>query len=894
MIIYFTDRQLSILGLASTGNIGLQNGISIVDDDTVTDVETGTTTLSVDISFTDSSRIKAAAMAEAGNYLLVNDGTDEYKFYTIIDETITLKDREIQIYAEDGGMDFLNEVAYAFIAEAAHTIDWYIERFTADSGFEIRINEVENSDQALTLGWTDSSTITARLASIAASFGVELSFSFAVEGLKVTHKYINIFQKRGSDNGAHLRVGYEIDNLRITKSVANLATALDAVGGVDNSSADLSGRTVILMGSDFARGTGSESDTDDPNKEVQGWPASFQSATNCNGVLLQQDGGDFAVKGGQKAVYPGKNYAEALTKLGEDTAEENRLNVEYIIVGGGMNDMSSSKNPGGDTAIRAGIDDFVTACATFFPYAKVYVFPLIYSPYSATVNSDFKVTGSRGYTLQLDLAEEEVDEEKKTSVVSYSLKLISSTHAFTRFVIGWTVTIDGNNVSEQPRAGGKYQTIGKHSTLVLASGKTTIKHNDNGSKVITASASIDMATTTPKGAVVAPGPMSIPEGTMTLTNIGHESPVHYPDNFDIIRECYGRYTTLRGLVGNEYSAYWFIGASDYGAEDTVHLNNDGLRLMGQSIAKVLQGWSGNLADDINGSHNNYVTLEGYDYDDGDFYVDGRLLKSRKAASKWGRFINSSDVYSTSSHLVRPFDYNTNDVNELFGQALEELKRICDAEVGYEADLNYLPEGVSVGDTVYIVDTVGELYLQTRILTVEYSESRNTHRVVFGEFKRTGSGISDLVRQLAEDYKDIASRRTFYTWTVYADDPSGTNMSLTRLTSSRYLGIANNKLEPDPDLTNASLYKWTALEGGDDIILKVSSSGGTYFYDTTVITTLTAFVYVNGELQTDSQVAEIGVIRWYKDDVFTGTTGKQLSITAMDLVDEGVYEARLED
>ena len=226
MILYFADRAMNILGFATTHKI---SDISIVDDYRTEETDTGISTLEVTVGYNKLSRLKAEAMAEAGNYILFSDD-DEKKFYTIIDEEIDSEKKEVRVYAEDAGLDLINEIAGPFEAEEAHEPEWYINKYIKDSGFEIGLNELPESIK--TLSWDGESTVTERLASIATKFGgFEISYSFEIRGLKVVHKYVNIHEKRGKDVGETLRIGREIKTIRTKKTVANLATALECEGG---------------------------------------------------------------------------------------------------------------------------------------------------------------------------------------------------------------------------------------------------------------------------------------------------------------------------------------------------------------------------------------------------------------------------------------------------------------------------------------------------------------------------------------------------------------------------------------------------------------------------------------------------------------------------------------
>lgn len=228
MILYFANREMQILGQASTT---LPNSFVILDDLKSEDVDTGVSTFECKIGFDKENRLKLEEMTNAGNYLLRSDG-DENEFYTIIDSEIDTKNQEVYIYAEDAGLDLLNEVVGAFEATESHTAEWYINKYTNDSGFEIGINEIP-STSTRKLSWDGEATVTERLASIATQFGgYEISFSFAIKGMEVSNKYINIYKERGKELEEPLMLNRDIDRIITKKSVANLATAFLCTGGI--------------------------------------------------------------------------------------------------------------------------------------------------------------------------------------------------------------------------------------------------------------------------------------------------------------------------------------------------------------------------------------------------------------------------------------------------------------------------------------------------------------------------------------------------------------------------------------------------------------------------------------------------------------------------------------
>ena len=226
---------------------------------------------------------------------------------------------------------------------------------------------------------------------------------------------------------------------------------------------------------------------------------------------------------------------------------------------------------------------------------------------------------------------------------------------------------------------------------------------------------------------------------------------------------------------------------------------------------------------------NPITLNGYKYDDGDFYVEGSYVKSRKALEKWSRYqIKTEKNKNDVGHIVKSFTYNTTSKSELCNRAVSSLKKICDEAVTYEVELLYLPDGVKVGDTVSIVDDDDNIYLTARLLKLEMSESNDTKEAELGDYVRQGSGIDEKVIELAERFEKIAKNRNFYTWTAFADDENGTGISANAY-GKDYLGIATNRLAKEADLSDPTQYTWVKIKGEQGIPGTAGKDGKTTYF-----------------------------------------------------------------
>ena len=233
MILYFADRSLSILGRASTSN---ESNLIIKTDKKSEDVETGLSTYDCTIGYISKERLTVEKWLTPGNYILIgNDKGVEHKLngvsasvFEIIDAETDPVNSEITIYAEDVGMSLLNTLANGWNNTASLTLQDYLIHFMENTGYGIIFHT--NNSKTKILSWDSTSTLIERLQEIVKEFSCEMSFSFTINGLRLTKRYLNVYDKRGVDTKKQLKVGKEIDNVIVKRSISNLATAIDVTG----------------------------------------------------------------------------------------------------------------------------------------------------------------------------------------------------------------------------------------------------------------------------------------------------------------------------------------------------------------------------------------------------------------------------------------------------------------------------------------------------------------------------------------------------------------------------------------------------------------------------------------------------------------------------------------
>lgn len=177
---------------------------------------------------------------------------------------------------------------------------------------------------------------------------------------------------------------------------------------------------------------------------------------------------------------------------------------------------------------------------------------------------------------------------------------------------------------------------------------------------------------------------------------------------------------------------------------------------------------------------NPINLKGYKYTDPDGqYVLGSdgIMRDTVAVQKWSRLLSNDNPTPTSSHIQRRKTYETTDQKTLCDDVLRDLKKMAEVELNYEAEIVSLPYGVKIGDTIYLVDEQGELYLSARVLELVRCYSEDRYLATLGNYLIKDSGVDVNLQEIADKLKDqIKPGDTYYPWTRYADDANGTGMS----------------------------------------------------------------------------------------------------------------------
>ena len=331
MIIYFCDRQLNILGHASTT---LPEGNRISQDKTVEDVETGVNSFECILTWDDSTRSELEDGIVAGNYILKQSDTEYDSLYQIVETESDTKAQEISLYAEDAGLDLLNTLCPA-VTLTNKTITQMLAYFIP-SDWTINVQDAPSTTKSNT--WDGTSTCTERLRSVVGLWDCELYYSFRVEQLQVKEKILNVVQKRGLQEAIpQLRLNYDIDRIVTKTSIADLVTALAVTGGTPDGT-DVPINLVNYTYNYTDPVTGDVYTVDKPTGQMRNLTAMdrWSSAIDKDGLWVGEytfDTIDKAILAGQaraelqRLCYPAVNYEVDFATLPEDAQIGDRVNI---------------------------------------------------------------------------------------------------------------------------------------------------------------------------------------------------------------------------------------------------------------------------------------------------------------------------------------------------------------------------------------------------------------------------------------------------------------------------------------------------------------------------------------------------------------------------------------
>lgn len=220
-MLFILNRNGKVVG--TLDNKGQQLGYK--DDTLVEQLENGSSVY----TFTTNSNTETSQFLTVQNMIVRKDSEGHFLLFTIenVQESHS-GSNEIVIKTMGASIQLNNSIVPGFSGESAYSIENYYNNFLVGTAWEIGINEIP--EKAQKLSWDGSSTILARLLSIANSFEVELRFRVDMKGNLLNKLKIDILRSRGTKTFKTFTYGKNITSISRETSIAELKTALRGVG----------------------------------------------------------------------------------------------------------------------------------------------------------------------------------------------------------------------------------------------------------------------------------------------------------------------------------------------------------------------------------------------------------------------------------------------------------------------------------------------------------------------------------------------------------------------------------------------------------------------------------------------------------------------------------------
>ena len=174
---------------------------------------------------------------------------------------------------------------------------------------------------------------------------------------------------------------------------------------------------------------------------------------------------------------------------------------------------------------------------------------------------------------------------------------------------------------------------------------------------------------------------------------------------------------------------------------------------GTNISKITKKESiENLATALRG-YGDGVSLVGYQYNDGRYWVSEDTLHDLQEGERWTRHPSAA---RDAGYITATYESTAKTQQALFNETLRQLKKRAYPEVTYEIDIDYLPEELSIGDSVTIIDNEYQpaLQLEARVSKIRTQLSnRHNGKITITNIVENPDTISERVQRLSTLVKE---------------------------------------------------------------------------------------------------------------------------------------------
>ena len=703
-----TDRNLQTLTIVSND---YPDGVHFQDDKFNENLETGTCMLTCSI---DKVVEKDVELIEAG-CLVVATGYKKKPVLLEITEVVETRYSK-EIVAEDCGLDLLNED----IGEQdfkGTLAEWVNNTLGEKSDWVVGINEAK--DKNLAFKFDATTTKTKRLAMIAGRFGCEISYDVKLNGNAIDKKVINFYKKRGKETGYRLEFGRDLSDVKRTVSIADLCTAVRAVGkphkeqirevkqveieedkkkSAPNSKIEL---FVKWMKSREGKVRYSQARREGPN--YYDCSSSVSSAAKFAGLFPKSVG------------LPTTGTLWAWGNAGTYFHQIKQSEIQYGDI------FVSRYNNKGHTGVVLDKNTIIHCT--------------LYGSINGIVTT--KLSGWTGPNVRFY----RWNENKGGTIIDATKKTYWTNSDVTKHDLGKRLQgITATQINNWIRAKAPNSPFnGQGQVFIEAQSQSGLD-----ARYILAHAALESAWGTSR------------IGRQYHNYFGINAYDSNPDN--------AKKSSNRSLQAGIINGAVWIKEHYYnrGQKTLYAMNHDknghnyaSDKAWGDKIANIMKGSERFTNPGATASSTEQVSykehevntdLVGYKYDDGRFYVtDDGLICDREAAKRWTRFNKTGQKY-----FIRMYDSEATSQKRLFDEGLRFLKNNNEAKISYEVSLRQLPSELEIGDYIRIIDRGFKpaLYLSARLVDITRSLCDElSNSAIFANFEEEKAGISERLLSL---------------------------------------------------------------------------------------------------------------------------------------------------
>jgi hypothetical protein len=223
------------------------------------------------------------------------------------------------------------------------------------------------------------------------------------------------------------------------------------------------------------------------------------------------------------------------------------------------------------------------------------------------------------------------------------------------------------------------------------------------------------------------------------------------------------------LVGNNVT-HWFIDIRKRVGADTSHklyVDKDIHSITTETDLYQMYNASKAEGSVVDGQ-DKPLTLKGYKWTDPDgrFYLDHTtgIIHDKANITHWRR------PGSNNGYYLQLKTYTANTQKALLESAIADLKKYSTPIVNYIVDVANVPFSLNIGDTLYLVDENEQLFLNSRVQIIEYDFLTKKTVLTLGDFVQVPSGISDIMRDWANEFNNKIKENVPYTVNITQSEP----------------------------------------------------------------------------------------------------------------------------